>query len=81
MSVNEIVNIENVIINLIPDYRKVNHFVFIEIKQQHIQYITTTKTTKKKKNQCSLKINAGQVIVYFQNNKYNIIIWVIEKTF
>lgn len=57
MSVNEIVNIENVIINLIPDYRKVNHFVFIEIKQQHIEY------TFEKKN--LVKINAGQVIVYF----------------
>lgn len=42
MRVNEIVNIENVIINLIPDYRKVNHFVFIEIKQQH-----TSNTLKK----------------------------------
>ncbi len=64
MSVNEIVNIENVIINLIPDYRKVNHFVFIEIKQQHIQCSLFKKKNNKTKS-VLVKINAGQVIVYF----------------
>lgn len=59
MSVNEIVNIENVIINLIKDYRKVNHFVFIEIKQQHIQYII-------EKNQCSLKLMQVRLLFIFR---------------